>query len=196
MSLDRVISADREFDEWIQQVRAGDEDAAARLVREYEPYIRRAARSRLRSEQLRRVLDSVDICQSVLASLFVRTAQGQYVLETPDQLQKLLVRMVRNKVADAWRRYSIRILGADGLDLTQTPARADDAAEAASTAELAALVRQHLSADELELFQMRDAGCEWDDISRRHGASPEALRKRLARALENAAVRAGLRDEA
>src|SRR5262245_23610315 len=53
------------FDELMRRVRAGDEQAAADLVRRYEPAIRRAVRVRLRDPQLRRLLDSIDICQSV-----------------------------------------------------------------------------------------------------------------------------------
>ena len=80
-------------------MRAGDAQAAADLVRRYEPAIRRAARVRLVDTRLNRLLDSMDICQSVMASFFVRTALGQYELETPEQLLKLLATMTRNKLA-------------------------------------------------------------------------------------------------
>ena len=84
------------FEGLIARVRAGDEQAAAELVRRYEPAIRRAARVRLVDTRLNRLLDSMDICQSVMASFFVRTALGQFELETPDQLLKLLATMTRN----------------------------------------------------------------------------------------------------
>src|SRR5260370_4819279 len=79
------------FFEFIKRVRAGDEQAATELVRQYETEIRREVRLRLRDGRLRRGFDSVDICQSVLASFFVRAALGQYELEEPQQLIKLLV---------------------------------------------------------------------------------------------------------
>jgi RNA polymerase sigma-70 factor (ECF subfamily) len=79
-------------------VRAGDADAA--VVRRYEPEIRRAVRLRLTDPSLRRVLDSMDVCQSVLASFFVRAAAGQFDLEEPSQLLRLLVVMARNKLRD------------------------------------------------------------------------------------------------
>src|SRR5207253_5181912 len=78
------------FRDLIRRVRAGDEAAAAELVQHYEPYIRRAVRVRLVDPRLKRLVDSVDVCQSVLASFFVRAALGQYDLETPEQLLKLL----------------------------------------------------------------------------------------------------------
>src|SRR3954447_3229156 len=94
-------SGDEGFEVLIRRVRDGDQQAAAELVRRYEPAIRRAARVRLLDTRLNRLLDSMDVCQSVMASFFVRTALGQYQLETPDQLLKLLATMTRNKLAGA-----------------------------------------------------------------------------------------------
>src|SRR6476620_11789655 len=91
---------DEGFELLIRRVRDGDQQAAAELVRRYEPAIRRAARVRLLDTRLNRLLDSMDICQSVLASFFVRTALGQYELETPAQLLKLLATMTRNKLSN------------------------------------------------------------------------------------------------
>src|SRR4051794_8225604 len=88
------------FGDLLGRVRAGDDAAAAELVRRYEPELRRAVRVRLRDQRLRRVLDSLDVCQSVLASFFVRAALGQYELDTPDQLLRLLATMARNKVVN------------------------------------------------------------------------------------------------
>src|SRR5215472_14470076 len=91
------------FDDFIRRIRAGDDAAAAELVRRYEPIIRREVRYQLRDRRLYRLFDSMDICQSVLASFFVRTAAGQYDLGSQEQLVKLLVRMARNKLASAAR---------------------------------------------------------------------------------------------
>src|SRR5438270_2531785 len=91
----------------IRRVRAGDELAAAELVRRYEPHIRRAIRMQLRDPRLRRALDSVDICQSILANFFVRAASGQFELNTPEQLLKLLITMARNKLATHARQRQV-----------------------------------------------------------------------------------------
>src|SRR4051812_44768072 len=92
-----------DFQDLIRRIRAGDEAAAAALVRTYEPAIRREARVRLSDSRLRRLFDSMDICQSVLASFFVRAALGQYELEQPEQLLRLLVDMSRKKLVDRAR---------------------------------------------------------------------------------------------
>src|SRR5437588_7490901 len=85
------------FSELIRRIRAGEETAAAELVQRYESTIRRVVRLRL-DPRLRRVCDSMDICQAVLCSFFVRAASGQYELNTPEQLLKLLAAMARNKL--------------------------------------------------------------------------------------------------
>lgn len=181
------MDAERSFADLVAQVRKGDQAAAAALVREYEPFIRRAARNRLRTSQLRRVLDSVDVSQSVLASLFDRTAKGQYTLQSAEQLERLLVTMVRNKVADVWRRYSIRILGMDGVELAAEIAPGLPIDEALCQRELVELTRRRLSPDDLQLFTARSDGGEWTQLALQYGTSAEALRKRLARALERVA---------
>src|SRR5262245_57970444 len=87
----------------LERIRTGDEDAAAELVRRYEPIIRRVIRYRLLNPRLSRLLDSEDICQSVLASFFARASGGQFDLNDCRQLLQLLLRMARNKVAFAAR---------------------------------------------------------------------------------------------
>jgi hypothetical protein len=88
------------FQDLIARVRASDESAATELVRTYESHIRRAVRIHLVDRRLERLLDSMDICQSVFQSFFFQAALGQYELQTPDQLLRLLVTMARNKLSN------------------------------------------------------------------------------------------------
>ena len=81
-----VAPADGGFREFIRRIRAGDEQAAVDLVRQYEPVIRTEVRMRLSDPRLYRTLDSMDICQSVLLSFFARAALGQYDLDRPGLL--------------------------------------------------------------------------------------------------------------
>jgi RNA polymerase sigma factor (sigma-70 family) len=187
------------FQELIGRVRAGEQDAAAELVRRYEPAIRRVVRLRLADARLRRAFDSMDVCQSVLASFFVRAALGQYDLGGPDQLLKLLGQMARHKVIDQARRQRAArrdVARVEGGDLA---GEAADAAPSPSAQvagrELLEKVRTRLSPEELELADLRADGREWADIGAERGESPEALRKRLARGLDRVARQLGL-DEA
>ena len=185
------------FRDLIRRVRAGDEAAAAELVRRYEPTIRRVARVRLADDRLRRRFDSMDICQSVFASFFVRAALGQYELDTPEQLLGLLVSMSRRKLIDrareegAARRDYRRMMpeGLEGKDFV--------AADATPSADLAAgelLVefRKRLTDEERHLAELRAAGREWTDIAAECGGSPEGLRKQLARAIDRVGQELGL----
>src|SRR4051794_27132684 len=92
------------FEELIGRVRAGNQDAARELVQRYEPAIRRAVRYRLGNGHLNAVFDSMDVCQSVLGSFFIRAALGQYELDEPQHLLKLLTAMTRNKLAAQIRK--------------------------------------------------------------------------------------------
>src|SRR5437763_1096258 len=101
---DRLVPELPPFADFVTRIRAGDDAAAAELVRQYEPFIRREVRMNLRDRRLNRVFDSMDVCQSVLASFFVHTAAGAYDLDDANQLLALLVTMARNKLASAARR--------------------------------------------------------------------------------------------
>src|SRR5207247_1578776 len=59
---------------------------------------------RLTDPSVYRLLDDDDVCQSVLASFFVRASLGQYDLNDAVQLRNLLIGMARNKLAHAARR--------------------------------------------------------------------------------------------
>src|SRR6516164_6920798 len=94
------------FPDFIRRIRAGDDQAARELLERYEPVIRCEVRLRLRDPRLYSRFDWTDICQSVMASFFVRAAAGQFDLEQPDQLLRLLVVMTRHKLTQHVRRHS------------------------------------------------------------------------------------------
>jgi hypothetical protein len=79
------------FAYFVRRLRAGDEQAAD-LVRRYEGVIRREARLQMTDPRLCRLLDSIDISQSVLASFFARAAAGQFDLDRPENLLRQLAR--------------------------------------------------------------------------------------------------------
>jgi DNA-directed RNA polymerase specialized sigma24 family protein len=91
------------FAEFMSRIRAGDDDAARELVRQYEPLIRREVLLRIRDDRLNRAFDSMDVSQSALASFFTRAVSGNYQLNRPEQLAKLLITMARNKLVSCAR---------------------------------------------------------------------------------------------
>jgi RNA polymerase sigma factor (sigma-70 family) len=187
---------DRSFHELIRLVREGDQAAAAELVRSYEPAIRRAARVRLVDTRLQRVLDSMDISQSVFASFFVRAALGQYELERPEQLLRLLVNMSRKKLATQVRQEGAARRDYRRLDSTP-PERpfvsaVPDPSQQASAKELLEEFRRRLSPEERSLAELRVSGQNWNQIATQQGETAEALRKKLTRAVERIAAELGL----
>jgi RNA polymerase sigma-70 factor (ECF subfamily) len=190
----RRMSADNAFLELIERMRRGEQAAAAELVRRYEPAIRRAVRLQMRDPRLRRVLDSVDVCQSVMASFFARAASGQYDLADPRQLSRLLLVMARNKLAAQARhpRVQRRELAPPRGALGDRVDPGPSASELVDWLDLFEAVRGHLSADELHLADRRAAGQDWVQIAAGLGTRPDAVRKKLARALERVGRELGL----
>jgi RNA polymerase sigma factor (sigma-70 family) len=193
------MSSPSSFDELLARVRTGDQDAATELVRIYEPTIRRIVRLRLANAPLTALLDSTDICQSVMASFFVRINLGQYTLDTPEQLIKLLATMARSKLAAQMRREQ-----AQRRDRRRTAAVADDrdfvSVGATPSREVAARdlldhVARRLSPDERMLVEMRQQGADWAAVAGQLGGSPDALRMKLSRAIDRVARELGVDDE-
>jgi RNA polymerase sigma-70 factor (ECF subfamily) len=185
------------FRELLDRVRAGDQQAAADLVCRYEPLIRRTVRLRLKHPQLRRILDSMDICQSVFASFFARTALGQYQLHTQDDLLKLLVVMVRNKVAtQARKRPQARqdcSLEAAGVDEEAADSGPSPSVQIADQ-DLLQEFRKRLSPQDRQIAEWRSQDRPWEDIAADLGGSAEALRKRFDRAVDRVARQLGLEE--
>jgi RNA polymerase sigma-70 factor (ECF subfamily) len=185
------------FADLIRRVRAGEQGAAAELVRRYEPAIRRVVRVHLRDPRLRRVLDSTDVCQSVLASFFVRANLGQYELDSPEHLLRLLAAIARNKVTNQAHKHragrrDYRREQAIGARDALIAAPCSDPGQQVAARDLLEQVRQRLSADERQLAEERGRGDSWAEIAAAHGGTAEGLRKKLTRALDRVLEQLGL----
>jgi RNA polymerase sigma factor (sigma-70 family) len=190
-------SPDESFLDLVQRLRAGDATAASELVRRYEPEIRRGVRVRLCNPLLQPVLDSMDICQSVLGDFLARVRAGQFELRSPEDLTALLVTMARNKLKDhlrrqrAGRRDRRRQVG--GEEVLARLTRADESpGQAVVREELLWRLREQLTPEEKRLADLRDRERTWAEIAEEVGAPPDTLRRRLERALARAARLIGL----
>jgi RNA polymerase sigma-70 factor (ECF subfamily) len=187
------------FTVFLARVRAGDAEAAAELVRRYEPAIRLEVRYRLRNPRLRRLFDSMDVCQSVLASFFVRAAAGLYDLADSRDLVRLLVVMARHKAIAQARRQQAgprdhRRVEAAGPEQVEAAAVGPSPSFVVANRELLEAVRQRLSAEERQLADRRAQGQEWAQVAAEMGGTAQARRKQLARALARVSVELGLED--
>lgn len=193
------MSTGNPFTDLIERIRAGDAEAAAELVRQNEPLIRREVRLHLEDQRLARRFDSMDVCQSVLASFFVRTAAGQYDLEQPAQLVRLLVTMVRNKLASAARRENRQRRDqrrtTDGeAELANVKDKSPEPGDVLADRELLERFRGQLSDEERQLVDLRAEGLGWAEIAVRLGGSPQARRMQLSRAVQRSVRTLGLDD--
>jgi RNA polymerase sigma-70 factor (ECF subfamily) len=178
-----------DFQELIRLARAGDEDAAAGLAHEFEPFIRRFVRFQMRyrpdHKRLRPEVDSADICQSIFKSLFVGLREGKFELNRPEQLAKLLSAMVRFKVATKARRLSVTLREVLEVDAPRNraavgpgPEKPVDDRDALET------ILKLFEGDELELLIRRLDDQPWSAIAEALGGTAESLRKKLTRAIE------------
>src|SRR5271167_4637142 len=162
------MSSDPTFEELIRRVGSGDQQAAARLVQEFEPVVRRVVRARLRGARARCEFDSMDVCQSVLAIFFVRVAAGEYDLKEPDDLIKLLLTMTRNKLAEKLRRQhrlrrdSRRTVG--GVEELALAGQGPTPSSVVADKELLEQVRQRLSEEERQLLELRGQSRSWEEV--------------------------------
>jgi DNA-directed RNA polymerase specialized sigma24 family protein len=194
------MSRDVPFADFIRRIRAGDARAAVELVQHYESVVRLEVRVRLADPRLRRVLDSMDICQSVMASFFLRAAAGQYELDQPQDLVKLLVVMARKKVAfqarkeRAQRRDNRRIAAAPA-EVIQVAAASPTPSQEVAGRELLAAFRERLTEEEQSLADRRAQGLGWAEIAASLGGTAQGRRKQLERAVERVVRQLGLDED-
>ena len=191
------MDTSHDFAEFIRRIRSGDETAAAELLHHYEQELRTFARVRLSDPRLRRVLDSMDVCQSILANFFARAVDGQFNLETPQDLMKLLTKMVENKVYDHARaqkrqKRDTQRLSPQSIDELDPAGSDETPSTIVSTRELLDKIRGRLTEDVLLISDLRRDGQTWDTIAATTGEPAEALRKRFARAINSVLAELGL----
>jgi RNA polymerase sigma-70 factor (ECF subfamily) len=191
------MSEQERFTDLVRRLRTGDAGAAEELVRHYEPVVRLEVHCRLSDPRLRRAFDTLDICQAVLASFFVRAAAGQFDLERPEQLVHLLKEMARRKLAhfarqeraekrDVRRVEPAEKEGWDGAAAGPTPS------VTVAERDLLEAVRGRLSDEERLLADLRARGLDWPQIVAEVGGTPSGRRKQLARALDRVSRELGL----
>jgi RNA polymerase sigma-70 factor (ECF subfamily) len=180
------MNRDGSFSELFERVCRGDAEAAEIIVRRYESAIRVAVRTRLSDPKLRRQFDSIDVCQSVLSSFFIRAATGAFDLHEPRQLVALLVRMAQNKLAMRARsQYRQR------RDVRRARLFADNPEELVSPApgplrqavgkELLDRALGMMSTEIRGIAEQRMRGEPWSVIASELGGTPDSRRKQYER---------------
>lgn len=178
------------FLELIRRLRQGDQQAAFELVKSYESVIRVAVRARLHDPVYNRIFDSMDICQSVMASFFPRAMLGQYDFEEPQQLVALLITMAKCKVSNQIRHYRTQRRNVK-RDLSQNDTGAEELtgdqptpSKVIHAKELMDQIRQRLSKEEQQIVELRQQGFQWNEVAERMGGTGDARRKQFQRMMK------------
>lgn len=188
-----------EFPQLMKLVRQGDAGAAERLVRLYEADLRLLARVRLTDPFMRRVCDSMDVCQSVLANFFIRASAGQYEPADSNELLNLLAAMVRNKVIDYARRQKSkrrdvrRTSPSDVADVVVI-SPGDSPSQIAANAEILQKFKERLTEEERRIQELRLAETSWEEIAAAVGGTAGSVRKRWMRTVDRISRELGLED--
>jgi RNA polymerase sigma-70 factor (ECF subfamily) len=173
----------------LERIRLGDEDAARELVQRYESAIRVAVRTHLSDPRLKRQFDSLDVCQSVLASFFVNMTAGAYDVHAPAQLLALLTKMAQNKlntrIRDQFRkRRDVRRLGAVTIEDAMVASADPGPARQLEERDLLDRALQMMTPEIRAIAVRRMDGQLWPTIAEALGGTPEARRKQFERAVQ------------
>lgn len=177
-----------ELAELLTRVREGDEEAARLLVQRYESAIRVAVRTNLSDPRLRRQFDSLDVCQSVLASFFFRLSSGSYDLSVPAQLSALLTKMAQNKVRmrarDQFRqRRDVRRQSQIAIENVKVRGCQAGPDEAVDDQDLLQHALQMMPPEIRVIADRRMAGESWLEIADAIGGTSDGRRKQFERAV-------------
>ena len=177
-----------EVGELLVQVLQGDEEAARLLVRRYESAIRVAVRTNLSDPRLRRQFDSLDVCQSVLASFFFHLTTGAYDLRVPAQLTALLTKMAQNKVRMRAReqfcqRRDVRRLSQINIENAKIRSCKAGPEEPVDDQELIDRALDMMPPEIRAIADRRMAGELWPAIADAMGGTPDGRRKQFERAV-------------
>ncbi len=182
----------------VERLTAGDAAAAEELVVAFEPDIRRFIHFRLTDPRVREVCDTLDVFQSVLGKFLGRLRAGTLRFDHPAKLRGYLRDLAEYKIRDLVADLPKEQQFPEGSAGPYDPAGGSscDPGKIVENADVLALVRRRLAADERYLFDQYRLGRSWPELAAELGKKPDALRKQLAYAIDKASRALGLRDDA
>jgi RNA polymerase sigma factor (sigma-70 family) len=172
----------------IEQARAGDQAAWQQLMDLYYPQIRAYIGNQM-DQQLRKVLDSTDIVQSVVTNFWLRLIAGEFDFTNEASVLGLLMTIAKGKLIDNWRAFHAtdkRDLKKEieGLDMHAIGTGDSTPSMLFAEKELVGRLYEMMSEEEQVIFKLRIAGSTWADIGKELDKSADAVRKQYERAIE------------
>lgn len=198
-----MSSTGSEFEQLMERIRAGDAEAARELYHSYGKAIQLVVRRRLNlNRRMRSEFDSVDFVQEVWAAFF-RTDPEHLTFRTPEQLAAFLLRLLRNKLVDAYRlgyrteernpRKMIRYLRKNCDDM---PAPQPTPSQLAVAEEEFRRLLWNKPPKIRSALEMLRAGCSRQEIAQKLGLNPKMIQRLLQRLDEQRTREASPHDSA
>ena len=168
----------------LERFRAGEDQAATELFERFAKRLASLVQRRL-SKKLARRLDAEDVVLSAYRSFFVRARAGQFAVDEPGDLWRLLAQITLNKLyrAAEWNSAARRTPDRECGNMADL---ANQAVDAAASPELAVVVAdqlEHLMSQLTEatcrVLELRLQGHDVDEIAALVGRSPRTVRRQL-----------------
>lgn len=172
--------------ELLNQLGAGESDAATAIFDRYVERLLALARARI-SPKLRRRIDPDDVVQSAYRSFFVHARGHEYQLTRSGDLWRLLAGTVLNKLQGQIEKQtaakrSIHREGSQDADLINLRSHEPTVAEVVAVGEQLRLIIDGLLPDERAVLILTLQGQSTDEISKEIRKSERTVRRLLAQA--------------
>jgi RNA polymerase sigma-70 factor (ECF subfamily) len=172
--------------DFLDRIRAGDEEAARELLGRYEAEVRLVVRRQL-PRLLRSRFDSLDFLQSVWGSFFQRVRTGPTEFQDSRHLVGFLARAAKNKVIDEYRRAASQKqdmhreepIWSDGDRPRDLPAADDTPSQVAEAHETYDRLLELLPEDRRTILTLKAGGLSSREIGDRLGISERTVQRVL-----------------
>jgi len=175
------MSADP-IDTLLVKLSSGDDSAAERVFRDYEPYLRAMVRKRV-TPLLRAKFDSMDVVQSVWVNVLEGYRAGGWKFADRDQLRAFLARVTYNHFINHCRRHGAALERERPLPEGESPALPPSCqprpSQVAEADELWERIVHHCPPTHREVLRLKRHGVPPTEIAARVGLHEGSVRRIL-----------------
>ncbi len=182
------------LDSLLENLARGESQAAERVFRDYEPFLRALVRRRL-TPMLRVKFDSMDVVQSVWADLLERYHEAGWRFTDQEHLRAFLARVTYNHFVNQCRRHAPALEHEEPLVEDELPAppvaRQPRPSQVAQADELWSTLMSLCPPAHREILELKGQGVPLGEIAARTGLHESSVRRILYELAQRlAAVRA------
>ncbi len=167
----------------IEKLSQGDQAAAEKVFRAYEPFLRQVVRRQLDAD-LRAKFDSVDVVQSIWSDLLQGFRDSAWSFEDSERLKAFLVTATRHRFLDRARQHRRRLRQEASESIR---GRLDDAvcstqprpSEVLQAAELWDRILAECAPAHRDILQLKREGFTATEIASRTGLHADSIRRIL-----------------